>query len=86
MLYASDGCHYQTEGYGYDREVGRDDRCFAARVIAAIVLLTFGNGPVRGFAVTLALGIVTSMFTAIIGTRVIVNTVYGNRNVDRLSI
>jgi preprotein translocase subunit SecD len=48
-------------------------------LIAAIVLFMFGTGPIKGFAVTLALGIATSMFTAITVTRAIVNLVYGGR-------
>jgi preprotein translocase subunit SecD len=54
--------------------------------IAAIVLFSIGSGPVRGFAVTLAIGILTSMFTAIIGTRSAVNLVYGAKRVEKLSI
>ncbi len=48
-------------------------------LIAAIVLFMFGTGPIKGFAVTLSLGIATSMFTAITVTRAIVNLVYGGR-------
>jgi len=48
-------------------------------LIAALVLFMFGTGPVKGFAVTLSLGIVTSMFTAIVGTRGVVNLIYGKR-------
>ncbi len=48
-------------------------------LIAALVLFMFGTGPVKGFAVTLSLGIVTSMFTAIVGTRGVVNLIYGGR-------
>ncbi len=55
-------------------------------LIAAIVLFTFGTGPIRGFAVTLSLGIITSMFTAIIGTRAVINLIYGGRRVERLAI
>jgi len=55
-------------------------------LIAAIVLFSIGSGPVRGFAVTLAIGIVTSMFTAIVGTRAVVNLIYGAKRVERLSI
>ena len=54
--------------------------------IAAVVLFSIGSGPVRGFAVTLAIGILTSMFTAIIGTRSVVNLVYGAKRVEKLSI
>ncbi|GAL08616.1 protein-export membrane protein SecD [Photobacterium aphoticum] len=45
-----------------------------------------GTGAVKGFAVTLSIGIITSMFTAIIGTRALVNLVYGGKRVDKLSI
>ena len=55
-------------------------------LIAACVLFVFGTGPIRGFATTLGLGIMTSMFTAIIGTRVVINLIYGNRQVERLAI
>jgi preprotein translocase subunit SecD len=54
--------------------------------IAAGILLWLGSGPIKGFAVTLSIGIVTSMFTAIIGTRSIVNLLYGGRRVQKLSI
>ncbi len=55
--------------------------------IVAIILYLIGSGPVKGFAITLAIGIVTSMFTAILGTRSIVNIIYGNRqHVEKLSI
>lgn len=55
-------------------------------LIAAIVLFSIGSGPVRGFAVTLAIGILTSMFTAIVGTRVVTNMIYGRKRVHALSI
>ncbi|MFW2372225.1 MAG: protein translocase subunit SecD, partial [Gammaproteobacteria bacterium] len=55
-------------------------------LIAAIVLFSFGTGPIKGFAVTLSIGIMTSMFTAIMGTRALVNLTYGGRNVKKLSI
>ncbi len=54
--------------------------------IVAIILYAIGSGPVKGFAVTLAIGIITSMFTAIMGTRAIVNLIYGNRQVQKLLI
>jgi len=50
------------------------------------MLLLFGSGPVKGFAVTLTLGIITSLFTAIMGTRSIVNAVYGGRRLDKLPV
>jgi preprotein translocase subunit SecD len=52
----------------------------------AIILLAIGTGPVKGFAITLAIGIVTSMFTAILGTRALVNLVYGGRSLKKLVI
>jgi preprotein translocase subunit SecD len=54
--------------------------------LVAIVLYAIGSGPVKGFAVTLAIGIVTSMFTAIVLTRALVNALYGGRRVARLAI
>lgn len=55
-------------------------------LIAAIVLFSFGTGPIKGFAITLTIGIITSMFTAIVGTRALVNMLYGNKPVKKLSI
>ncbi len=55
-------------------------------LIAAIVLYSFGTGPIKGFAVTLSIGILTSMFTAIMGTRAVVNLMYGGRKVGKLAI
>jgi len=55
-------------------------------LITAVVLFSLGTGPVKGFAVTLSIGILTSMFTAIMGTRAIVNFLYGNRNIKKISI
>lgn len=55
-------------------------------LIAAVVLFAFGTGPIKGFAVTLSLGIITSMFTAIIGTRTVVNLIFGGRNLKSLPI
>jgi preprotein translocase subunit SecD len=55
-------------------------------LIAAIVLFGFGTGAIKGFAVTLSLGILTSMFTAIMGTRAVVNLIYGRKKRPTLSI
>ena len=55
-------------------------------LIAAVLLFGFGTGPIKGFAITLSVGILTSMFTAIMGTRAVVNLVYGGRRVEKLSI
>jgi preprotein translocase subunit SecD len=55
-------------------------------LIAAVVLFGFGTGPIKGFAVTLSLGILTSMFTAILGTRAVINLIYGGRRRVKLAI
>lgn len=55
-------------------------------LLIAVILFAFGTGPVKGFAVTLSIGIISSMFTAITGTRMIVNWMYGNRRLEKLSI
>ena len=55
-------------------------------LITALILYIIGTGPVKGFAITLSIGIITSMFTAIMCTRAMVNLVYGNKNVKELKI
>ncbi|WP_318433713.1 protein translocase subunit SecD [Photobacterium leiognathi] len=55
-------------------------------LITAIILFAVGTGAIKGFAVTLSIGILTSMFTAIVGTRAVVNWIYGGKRVDKLSI
>ena len=55
-------------------------------LIVAVILYAVGTGPIKGFAVTLSLGILTSMFTAIIGTRALVNLFFGGRKLKTLSI
>ena len=56
-------------------------------LIVAVILLSYGTGPVKGFAITLSIGIITSMFTAIMGTRAFVNLIYGSKkNLERISI
>jgi len=71
---------------GYDKAFSTIADANITTLIAAMVLFAFGTGPIKGFAVTLTLGIITSMFTAIIGTRALVNFIYGYRQVTRLSI
>jgi preprotein translocase subunit SecD len=55
-------------------------------LIASLVLFSFGTGPVKGFAVTLSIGIITSMFTAIVVSRAVINLIYGDRKVEELAI
>ena len=55
-------------------------------LITALILYFIGTGPVKGFAITLSVGIITSMFTAIMCTRAMVNLIYGNKNIKELKI
>jgi preprotein translocase subunit SecD len=72
---------------GYDKAFSTIADANITTLIAAFVLFLFGTGPIKGFAVTLSLGIVTSMFTAIMGTRAVVNLVYGGmKRVRKLAI
>ena len=72
---------------GYDKAFSTIADANITTLIAAFVLFLFGTGPIKGFAVTLSLGIVTSMFTAIMGTRAVINLVYGGRKrVKKLAI
>lgn len=71
---------------GFDRALSTIVDANVTTLIAAVVLFTFGTGPIKGFAVTLSIGIVTSMFTAILITRMLINAVYGGRRVRQLSI
>ena len=71
---------------GYERAFSSIADANITTLIAALVLFTFGTGPIKGFAITLSLGIVTSMFTSIVGTRAVVNLIYGGRSVSSLAI
>ncbi|MGB5579459.1 MAG: protein translocase subunit SecD [Woeseia sp.] len=71
---------------GYDKALSSISDANITTLIAAVVLFAFGTGPIKGFAITLSLGIVTSMFTAIIGTRAIVNLLFGGRKLSKLSV
>lgn len=55
-------------------------------LLAAVILFAMGTGPVKGFAVTLSVGILTSMFTAILVTRALINLCYGGRTLKKLSV
>ena len=71
---------------GFDRALLTITDANVTTFFVAIILLSIGSGPVRGFAVTLAVGIVTSMFTAILVTRALVNLMFGGRKVESLKI
>ncbi|MEM9323957.1 MAG: protein translocase subunit SecD, partial [Pseudomonadota bacterium] len=71
---------------GYEKAFSSIADANITTFIAALVLFMFGTGPVKGFAVTLSIGIATSMFTAIVGTRAVVNLIYGGRKLDKLAV
>ncbi|MEE9286835.1 MAG: protein translocase subunit SecD [Gammaproteobacteria bacterium] len=71
---------------GYEKAFATIADANITTLIAAVVLFGFGTGPIKGFAVTLSLGIICSMFTAIMGTRAVINLIYGGRRVEKLAI
>jgi preprotein translocase subunit SecD len=71
---------------GYEKALSSIADANITTLIAAIVLFAFGTGPIRGFAVTLSLGIITSMFTAIVGTRSVVNLTFGGRRIATVPV
>ena len=71
---------------GFDRAFGTIWDSHITNLIAAIMLFGIGSGPVKGFAVTLTIGIITSLFTAVSCTRMMVNFIYGQRRAAKLSI
>ena len=71
---------------GYEKALSSITDANITTLIAAIVLFGVGTGPIKGFAITLMLGIITSMFTAIVGTRSIVNLVFGGRKLTSIPV
>jgi preprotein translocase subunit SecD len=71
---------------GYEKAFGTIADANVTTLIAAIILFGFGTGPIKGFAVTLSIGILTSMLTSIFGTRAIINLIYGRKAVTKLAI
>lgn len=76
----------QAIHHGYDSAFSTILDANITTLIAALILFAVGTGPIKGFSITLAIGIVTSMFTAIVVTRVIVNSVWGGKRLEKLSI
>ena len=71
---------------GYDKAFLTIFDANITTLIVALILFAVGTGPVKGFAVTLSIGIITSMFTAIVLTRAMINLIYGGRRIQKLSI
>lgn len=76
----------QAIHHGYDRAFATIADSNITTLLVALILFGIGTGPVKGFAVTLAIGILTSIFTAVVGTRLIVNLIWGGRRVQSLPI
>lgn len=76
----------QSIHQGYDAAFSTIFDANITTLIAALILFAVGTGPVKGFAVTLSIGIITSMFTSIVGTRAVVNAVWGGKKIDKLPI
>jgi preprotein translocase subunit SecD len=71
---------------GYEKAFSSIADANITTLIAAIVLFGLGTGPIKGFAITLMLGIITSMFTSIVGTRALVNLIFGGRKLKSIPI
>jgi len=71
---------------GYGKALSTIADANVTTLLAAIVLFTFGTGPIKGFAVTLSIGILCSMFTAILVTRALINLYYGRKQAPSLAI
>jgi len=76
----------QAIHHGYEAAISTIFDANITTLIAAIILFSFGAGPIKGFAVTLSIGIVTSVFTAVVVTRTIVNLYVSGKRIDKLSI
>ncbi len=71
---------------GYEKALRTIADANITTLIASIVLFSFGTGAIKGFAVTLSIGIITSMFTAIIVSRAVINIIYGGKKIEELAI
>jgi preprotein translocase subunit SecD len=71
---------------GYEKALSTIIDANITTLIAGVVLFSFGTGPIKGFAVTLSIGILTSLVTALLISRAMVNLIYGGRRLSKLSI
>lgn len=76
----------QAISSGYDKAFRTIADANITTLIASLVLFNFGTGPIKGFAITLSIGIITSMFTSIAVSRMLINFIYGNKKVKELAI
>ncbi len=71
---------------GYQKAFGTIADANITTLIAAVMLFNFGTGPIKGFAITLSIGILTTMFTAVLGARAITNLAFGGRRLEKVPI
>jgi len=71
---------------GYEKAFSTIFDANITTLLVALVLFGFGTGPIKGFAITLSIGILSSMFTSILGTRMLINWFYGSRRIEKLSL
>jgi preprotein translocase subunit SecD len=71
---------------GYEKAFSTIADSNITTLLAALVLFGFGTGPIKGFAITLSIGIITSMFTAIMVSRAVINLTIGGKRLSKLSI
>ncbi|WP_213994751.1 protein translocase subunit SecD [Arsukibacterium sp.] len=76
----------QAIHHGYDRAFATIADSNITTLLVALILFGVGTGPVKGFAITLAIGIITSIFTAVVGTRLLVNLIWGGRRLQSLPL
>ena len=72
--------------YGFSKAFSTIIDAYITTLLVAVILYAIGTGPIKGFAVTLSIGIVTSVFTAIFVTRSLVNFIYGYRDIKELKV
>jgi len=71
---------------GYQKAFGTIADANITTLIAAMMLFNFGTGPIKGFAITLSIGILTTMFTAVMGARAITNLAFGGRRIEKVPV
>jgi preprotein translocase subunit SecD len=76
----------QSIHQGYDAAFSTIIDANITTLIAAVILYAIGTGPIKGFAITLSIGILTSMFTSVVGTRAVVNLIWGGKRLEKLPI
>ena len=76
----------KTAKNGFDQAMSAIIDANLTTLVVAVILYSIGTGPVKGFAITLSIGILTSMFTALMCSRAFINLIYGGRNVKTLAI